>query len=159
MRPLALAVLALAVGGLFFSLVAAVGLVRLPDVYARAHATSKSDTLGAGLALAAAALAMDSRAASLKVAILVAFVLVTNPVAAHAITRSAYLRDVPPWGSDGGQSGSDAGQSAGDASQSGRDGRDGRSDRDHGRSGGRDGPSGGRDGRSGGVTANGGGDP
>ncbi|WP_435101763.1 monovalent cation/H(+) antiporter subunit G [Halarchaeum sp. P4] len=92
----------LGLGSVFFTLVAAVGVVRLPDVYARAHATSKSDTLGTGLGLAAGALALgftlDSGVALFKVVLLTAFVLVANPVAAHAIVRAAHLDDVPTAG-------------------------------------------------------------
>lgn len=100
MTPKAIAVLGLALGALFFSFVAALGVVRLPDVYARAHATSKSDTLGTGLALVAVALVLDSGVARLKLGLLVAFVLLTNPVAAHAITRAAHLQGVGPWTAD-----------------------------------------------------------
>lgn len=96
MNALAVLTVALAAGGVFFSLVAAVGVIRLPDVFSRAHATSKSDTLGTGLALLAAALALDSGVAQVKVALLLAFVLLTNPVAAHAITRSAHVSGVRP---------------------------------------------------------------
>lgn len=95
-----IAIIVLAVGSVFFSFVAAVGVVRLPDVYARAHATSKSDTMGTGLALAAAALALDSGVAQLKIVLLVVFVLLTNPVAAHAITRAAHLQGIPTWTAD-----------------------------------------------------------
>lgn len=97
MRPGAVAVVVLVAGGVFFSLVAAVGVLRLPDVYARAHATSKSDTLGTALALAAVAVVLDSGVARLKLALLVAFVLLTNPVAAHAITRAAHVQGIPAW--------------------------------------------------------------
>lgn len=96
MTPLELAVVVVATGSVFFSLVAAVGIVRLPDVYSRTHATSKSDTMGTGLALIAAALALDSGTALLKIVLLLVFVLLTNPVAAHAISRAAYLEGVPP---------------------------------------------------------------
>jgi multicomponent Na+:H+ antiporter subunit G len=99
--PTEVVVVGLAAGSVFFSLVAAVGVVRLPDVYARAHATSKSDTMGTGLALAAAAVALDSGVARLKLGLLVAFVLLTNPVAAHAITRAAHLEGIQPWTADG----------------------------------------------------------
>ncbi|WP_435333256.1 monovalent cation/H(+) antiporter subunit G [Haloarchaeobius sp. TZWWS8] len=106
MKPVELAVLALAGGSLFFSFVAALGVVRLPDVYSRAHATSKSDTMGTGLALVAVALVLDSGVARLKLAFLAAFVLLTNPVAAHAITRAAYLQGIPAWrGSESGSEG------------------------------------------------------
>jgi len=43
--------------GLFFTFVSMTGVLRLPDVYARAHTASQADTLGAGFALAAVALA------------------------------------------------------------------------------------------------------
>jgi multicomponent Na+:H+ antiporter subunit G len=88
-------VVALAAGSVFFSVVAAVGVVRLPDVYSRAHATSKSDTMGTGLALTATAFALDSGVGRLKIALLVAFILLTNPVAAHAITRAAHQQGIP----------------------------------------------------------------
>ena len=94
------AIVVFAAGSLFFSLVAAVGVIRLPDVYARAHATSKSDTMGTGLALTAAALALESGFAQLKVGLLIVFVLLTNPVAAHAITRAAHLQGVPTTSTD-----------------------------------------------------------
>lgn len=97
MTPLEVAVLGLVAGSAFFSLVAAIGVVRLPDVYTRAHATSKSDTMGTGLALVAVALVLDTPAARVKVALLIAFVLLTNPVAAHAIARAAHLQGVPAW--------------------------------------------------------------
>ena len=100
MTPIAVAVVVLAVASVFFSFVAAVGVVRLPDVYSRAHATSKSDTVGTGLALAAVAVALDSGVARFKLVLLVVFVLLTNPVAAHAITRAAHVQGVPPWTED-----------------------------------------------------------
>ena len=97
MTPLQLLVVLLAVGSMFFSLVAAVGVVRLPDVYSRAHATSKSDTMGTGLALLAVALALDGGVVRLKLGLLIAFIVLTNPVAAHAITRAAHLQGIPAW--------------------------------------------------------------
>lgn len=93
------AVALLGAGGVFFTLVAAVGVVRLPDVYSRAHATSKSDTLGTGLGLAAGGVALAAGTASgvalLKVVVLTVFVVVANPVAAHAVVRAAAHEGVP----------------------------------------------------------------
>ena len=97
MTPLEALIVASALGCLFFSLVAAIGLLRLPDVYSRAHATSKSDTLGTGFGLLAAAMALEGGVVRLKLALLIGFVLLTNPVAAHAITRAAHLQGVPVW--------------------------------------------------------------
>jgi len=90
-------VLVLALGSVFFTLVAAVGLIRLPDLYTRAHASSKADTLGAGFGLLAVAIAFGPSRTALKVAFLIAFVYLTNPTAAHAISRAAYDQGIEPW--------------------------------------------------------------
>jgi multicomponent Na+:H+ antiporter subunit G len=87
----------LVAGGVGFTVVAAVGLARLPDLYSRAHAASKSETLGAALALAAVAVAVGPEPALLKVVLLLAFVFVTGPTAAHAIARAAYEEGHHPW--------------------------------------------------------------
>ncbi|MGA1822385.1 MAG: monovalent cation/H(+) antiporter subunit G [Thermoplasmatota archaeon] len=81
--------------GLVFQLIGALGLIRLPDVYNRLQAATKSITLGAisisiGIGVADPTL--------LPKAILVAvFLLLTNPIASHAIARSAYRSGVPLW--------------------------------------------------------------
>ncbi|WP_247728464.1 monovalent cation/H(+) antiporter subunit G [Halovivax limisalsi] len=87
----------LVAGGLFFAFVSAVGLYRLPDLYTRAHAASKSDTLGAVLSLAAVAVAFGADVATIKVGMLAIFMLVTSPTAAHAIARAAHEQDIEPW--------------------------------------------------------------
>lgn len=86
-----------AAGCVFFTFVGAVGLFRLPDVYTRAHAASKADTLGAGFALAAVAATFGPSTEAIKTILLLAFVYVTNPTAAHAIARAAYSREIPVW--------------------------------------------------------------
>ncbi len=91
------AVIALLAGALFFGLVAAIGLVRLPDLYTRAHSASKSDTLGAVLAFAAAAVALGVDADTLKLGLLILFMFITNPTAAHAIVRAAAEQGIEPW--------------------------------------------------------------
>ena len=101
MTPTAVAALALVGGGVFFTVVAAVGLHRLPDCYSRAHATSKSDTLGTVLALAGAAVAFGDGTEVLKLGALAAFVLLTSPTATHAVVRSAREQGVEPWTREG----------------------------------------------------------
>jgi len=93
-------VLLLALGSVFFTLVATVGVLRLPDLYTRAHASSKADTLGAGFGLAAVAVAFGPSRAAIKAALLILFVYFTNPTAAHAISRAAYDQGVEPWTND-----------------------------------------------------------
>jgi multicomponent Na+:H+ antiporter subunit G len=95
--PTGVVVLALVVGSVAFSVVAVVGFARLPDVFARAHAASKSETLGALCGLAAAGLAFGTGAELLKIGLLALFVLVTGPTAAHAVVRAAGLAGATPW--------------------------------------------------------------
>jgi multicomponent Na+:H+ antiporter subunit G len=100
MTPREIAVLVLAVGGVFFAVVAVVGLVRLPDLYTRAHSTSKSETLGAVLILAAVAIAFGGNLSTVKTILLLVFMFLTNPTAAHAITRAAADQGIEPWTTD-----------------------------------------------------------
>ncbi|MFA9517106.1 monovalent cation/H(+) antiporter subunit G [Halopenitus sp. H-Gu1] len=84
-------------GALFFTFVSMTGVIRLPDVYARAHTASQADTLGAGFGLAAVALTLGWQGASIKTVILLFFIFVTNPTAAHAISRAAFEDGIVPW--------------------------------------------------------------
>ncbi len=83
--------------GVFFTLVSTVGVLRLPDVYTRAHTASQVDTLGAGFAVAAVAIALGLQAKSIQALLLLVFIFVTNPTAAHAIARAAHENDLTPW--------------------------------------------------------------
>ena len=96
----AIAIVALIVVGLFFTFVSTVGVLRLPDVYSRAHTASQADTLGAGFALAGVALAIGVDATGIKTVLLLFFIFVTNPTAAHAIARAAHEEGIEPWTSD-----------------------------------------------------------
>ncbi|WP_336037149.1 monovalent cation/H(+) antiporter subunit G [Halobacterium yunchengense] len=97
MTPRELAIAALVAGGVFFTFVAAVGLLRLPDVYTRAHGASKSDTLGAGLSVAGVAVTFGADIPTAKAVLLVVFLFLTNPTAAHAIARAAADQGIEPW--------------------------------------------------------------
>lgn len=83
--------------GSAFALLAAVGLLRMPDVFTRMQASTKASTLGLGCLLIGAALQMGDFAGLIRVASIGAFVLLTTPVAGHVIARAAYLADVPLW--------------------------------------------------------------
>jgi len=87
---LALATAAMIVTGGVFTLLAAVGVVRLPDVYTRMHAASKAGTVGSGLMLLAAGLhSLDGAILARAVAGFIFFVL-TAPVAAHLVAKAAH---------------------------------------------------------------------
>jgi multicomponent Na+:H+ antiporter subunit G len=96
LTPGTVVLVVLLVASAFFALTAAVGFYRLPDVYTRSHAASKSETLGALLALAAAAIAFGPSEA-VKLGLLALFVLVTGPTAAHAVARAAADSGIEPW--------------------------------------------------------------
>lgn len=74
--------------GLFFSFVGVVGMIRFPDVYTRIHASGKVGTLGIfGFLIAAAAIMPSS---TFKVITLGLFILVSGPVASHAIAAAVH---------------------------------------------------------------------
>jgi multicomponent Na+:H+ antiporter subunit G len=87
----------LLVSGALFMLLAGVGLVRLPDLYTRMSATSKAATLGASLVLLGAAVHFGTAAAAGRAVVVVAFLFLTAPLAAHAIGRAGYRRRSPLW--------------------------------------------------------------
>ena len=76
--------------GVFLAVVAAVGLVRLPDVLSRMHAATKPATLGLLLITVGAALRMQDAGDAVKLLLVAAFQFLTAPVAAHMIGRAAY---------------------------------------------------------------------
>jgi multicomponent Na+:H+ antiporter subunit G len=84
--------------GAAFMFVAAVGVFRMPDIYMRLHANTKSATFGAGFLLFGAVIELkDWIVASRSLAILI-FLFATAPVAAHMIGRAAHFAKAPRWG-------------------------------------------------------------
>ena len=83
--------------GLFFTAVTAVGLLRLPDFFSRVHAVSKSETLGIALVLLGLMLHEEWSHTSLKLALIVLFIGISNPVAVHVLTRAAVRSGLMPW--------------------------------------------------------------
>ena len=90
-------VLAVVLAGLgtVLMLVAALGLVRMPDLLTRMHASSKAGTLGAALILAGVAVEIGEARVVAEVALIWLFLFLTAPVAAHMIARAAYRSGVP----------------------------------------------------------------
>lgn len=87
--------------GLFFFIVGTIGLLRMPDLYTRLHATTKCDTLGAGLILMGVIFYHGPSWLSLKILFIIFFIWMTNPTSAHAIARASFnvhrfLRDEIP---------------------------------------------------------------
>ena len=80
--------------GLFFDLLGCLGLVRLPDVYSRLQAATKCVTMGTCSILFGTFLMVGPTAAGMKALLCIFFVLLTSPVAAHAIARGAHRAGV-----------------------------------------------------------------
>ena len=90
------AAVSLVLGGLL-TFFAALGVLRMPDVYIRMHASTKAGTLGVLLIIVALILTGASGALIGKSLAVFAFVLLTAPIGAHLIGRAAYRGGLQPW--------------------------------------------------------------
>jgi multicomponent Na+:H+ antiporter subunit G len=88
----------LLVGGAVFCVIGGIGLLRLPDFYARTHAASITDTLGAGLMLVGLCLQTSEWIVIVKLLMVLALLLVTSPTSGHALVKAAHATGVrfPP---------------------------------------------------------------
>ena len=84
-------------GGLAFDIFGCLGLVRLPDVYNRLQASTKCVTFGTCSILFGTFLIVGFTAAGFKALLCMVFLLLTSPVAAHAIARGAHRAGVKLW--------------------------------------------------------------
>jgi len=86
----------LALGGCFFLIVGAVGLIRLPDVYARIHSAGIIDTVGAVFVLVALAFYGGFTLVTLKLLLILVFIFITSPTATNALANAMYSDGVKP---------------------------------------------------------------
>ena len=83
--------------GLAFDLFGCLGLMRLPDVYNRLQAATKCVTLGTCSILFGMFLIVGFTAAGMKAILCIMFLLLTSPVAAHALARAAHISGIKLW--------------------------------------------------------------
>jgi len=83
--------------GFFFVLVAAIGVLRLPDFYSRLHASGKSETLGTILCIIGLVIFEGFTLTGAKLLFIVLFILLANPIGTHVICRAAYRCGLKPW--------------------------------------------------------------
>ncbi|NBB78670.1 MAG: Na+/H+ antiporter subunit G [Verrucomicrobia bacterium] len=81
-------------------LLAAIGLLRFPDFYTRAHAGTKAASLGAGFILIGVVLPISDPDINIRVWLTIFFIFLTVPVAGHLLGRAAYLRGLKQWPGD-----------------------------------------------------------
>ncbi|MCA9063005.1 MAG: monovalent cation/H(+) antiporter subunit G [Planctomycetaceae bacterium] len=87
----------LLVTGTAFALLAAIAVVRMPDLYTRMHGSTKCATLGVGCTVLAVAIQFADMETTTAAILIVGFLFLTAPVAAHMIGRAAYRHQVPRW--------------------------------------------------------------
>ena len=87
---------ALVLAGALFGLLAAVGVLRLPDLYTRLHAASKAGLVGAGLILCAVAVVSFDGPVLLRAVLGLLFLLLSTPVSAHLLARAALRSGLRP---------------------------------------------------------------
>lgn len=85
---------ALMLAGALLTLLAAIGLHRFPDIFARMHAATKPATLGLVLLVAGASLVVGRGPVALKLGLAAALQFITAPVASHMVGRAAYRSGV-----------------------------------------------------------------
>lgn len=83
--------------GATLAVLAAVGVLRMPDLFTRMQAAAKASTMGLGCLLIGTAIELGDGASVARAASIAAFIMLTSPVAAHVVARAAYLTDVPLW--------------------------------------------------------------
>ena len=83
--------------GLMFDILGCVGLIRLPDVYNRLQATTKCVTLGSCSILFGVLVIKGFCGTGVKALLCFVFLLLTSPVAAHALSRGAHVSGVKLW--------------------------------------------------------------
>lgn len=83
--------------GLVFDIFGCIGLMRLPDVYNRLQATTKCVTLGTCSILFGTFIIKGFCPAGIKALLVIIFLMLTSPVAAHALARGAHKSGVKLW--------------------------------------------------------------
>ncbi|MRG92143.1 monovalent cation/H(+) antiporter subunit G [Polyangium spumosum] len=86
---------ALLLVGSLFVLLACVGILRMPDLFTRLQVTSKASVLGMTCILTASALHFGEPAVTTRAIVIIAFVVLTMPVATHLLARAGYTTNVP----------------------------------------------------------------
>jgi multicomponent Na+:H+ antiporter subunit G len=91
------------VGGGVFLIAGAIGILRFPDFYSRLHALGVCDTMGAGLILLGLMLQGGLTLVTVKLMLILYFVLFTGPTAIHALAAAARISGLEPRGSEEGR--------------------------------------------------------
>ena len=85
------------IAGAFFVMTGSIGLMRMPDFFSRTHPAGLIYTLGAVLTIGGLLLQSDEFAVSIKLVLILVFLFLTSPTAAHALAQAALVSGIKPW--------------------------------------------------------------
>ena len=83
-------------GGSILALIGAIGIIRLPDIFTRMHAGGVIDTMAAGMILAGLMIQSAFTLVTVKLFLIIAFLLYTTPTATHALAQAALKSGLAP---------------------------------------------------------------
>ena len=86
----------LLISGAVFSIIGGFGIVRLPEFFSRMHAGGITDTLGAGLIIGGLMLQGGFSLVTVKLFMIIFFLIITSPTACHALAKSALVQGLEP---------------------------------------------------------------
>lgn len=98
---------ALLIGGSIFILIGVIGMLRLPDVFARMHGASLIDTMGILLILTGLAIQSGWTLVTIKLVLIIVFVFYTSPTSTHALAQAALWGGLKPVSDEIDQEGDD----------------------------------------------------
>jgi multicomponent Na+:H+ antiporter subunit G len=82
--------------GSVFAIIGGIGILRLPDLFARMHGAGITDTLGAGLILLGLMIEGGVSLVTVKLIMILVFLWISSPTSTHALARSALAHGVRP---------------------------------------------------------------
>lgn len=83
--------------GVFFMLIASIGILRLPDFYIRLSVITKTSTIGIGLVLLGVSVYFNNLEVALKAFGVIFFIILTSPASAHITAKAATFIKIPFW--------------------------------------------------------------
>ena len=83
--------------GALFVLVSAIGILRLPDLYMRMHATTKTTSMGITGILIAVMILFPDFSTILKGLLIIVFIYLTTPLGAHMIAKAGIMLNIKKW--------------------------------------------------------------
>ncbi len=83
--------------GALFILISAIGIIRLPDLFMRMHATTKTNSIGISLILIGTMMAFPQVTNILKGLMIIIFIYLTSPLGAHMIGKAGLITKAKKW--------------------------------------------------------------